>query len=232
LDTARNQANITLHDRFDLVIFDCDGVLIDSEVISTATLIETLAGHGLPVDLEYVRSTYLGRSVATVKADYRRLSGRELAEGFEAELLARLYSAYQRELRIIDGVRALLDGLPLPFCMATSSGPERARLSLEVVGLSTVFEGRTFSASMVARGKPAPDLFLLAARTLGAAPERCLVIEDSAVGVQSARNAGMTVWRFVGGSHFRGLPETELDAGPDVRVFASMKDVAAALGVQ
>lgn len=221
-----------MHDRFDLVIFDCDGVLIDSEVISTRTLIETLASHGLPVDLDYVRSTYLGRSVATVKADFRRLTGRDLAEGFEAELLARLLSAYRRDLKIVEGVRDLLDGLPLPFCMATSSGTERARLSLEVVGLLPAFEGRTFCASMVERGKPAPDLFLLAARTLGAAPERCLVIEDSTVGVQSARNAGMTVWRFVGGSHLRGLPETELDVGADVRVFVSMKDVAAALGVQ
>jgi HAD superfamily hydrolase (TIGR01509 family) len=221
-----------VHDRFDLVIFDCDGVLIDSEVISTRTLIETLASHGLPVDLDYVRSTYLGRSVATVKADFRRLTGRDLAEGFEAELLARLLSAYRRDLKIVEGVRDLLDGLPLPFCMATSSGTERARLSLEVVGLLPAFEGRTFCASMVERGKPAPDLFLLAARTLGAAPERCLVIEDSTVGVQSARNAGMTVWRFVGGSHLRGLPETELDVGADVRVFVSMKDVAAALGVQ
>jgi HAD superfamily hydrolase (TIGR01509 family) len=221
-----------LGDRFDLVIFDCDGVLIDSEVISTRTLIEALASHGLPVDLDYVRSTYLGRSVATVKADYRRLTGRDLAEGFEADLLARLLAAYRRDLKIVDGVRDLLDRLPLPFCMATSSGTERARLSLEAVGLLPAFEGRTFCASMVAHGKPAPDLFLLAARTLGAAPERCLVIEDSTVGVQSARNAGMTVWRFVGGSHLRGLSDAELDVGSDVRVFASMKDVAAALGVQ
>lgn len=218
--------------RFDLVIFDCDGVLIDSEVISTRTLIETLASHGLSVDLDYVRRTYLGRSVTTVKADYRRLVGRDLAEGFETELLARLYAAYRRELKIVDGVRDLLDWLPLPYCMATSSGTERARLSLEVVGLLPSFAGRTFCASMVARGKPAPDLFLLAARTYGAAPARCLVVEDSIVGVQSGLNAGMTVWRFVGGSHLRDRPEARVDAGAEVRVFESMKDVAAALGVQ
>jgi beta-phosphoglucomutase-like phosphatase (HAD superfamily) len=113
--------------------------------------------------------------------------------------------------------------------MATSSSMERARLSLDVTGLLKYFDGCIFCASMVAHGKPAPDLFLHAARTIGAEPAQCLVIEDSDVGVLAATNAGMTVWRFAGGSHFKDQTDISLDGNPGVPVFQSMDDVAAAL---
>jgi len=218
-----------LRETFDLLIFDCDGVLIDSEVISTRTLLETLRGHGLEVDLGYVRKTYLGRSMSVVKKDYLRLVGRDLSETFEADFLARLFSAYRRDLSATTGVKDLLDNLTVPFCMATSSSIERAMLSLEVTGLLPYFEGRIFCASMVKRGKPAPDLFLLAAVEQGAEPHRCLVIEDSEVGVLAAQNAAMAVWRFVGGSHLKDYDDLSLDRNADVPVFDSMRDVAAAL---
>jgi len=212
---------------FDLIIFDCDGVLIDSEVISTGTLRATLAAHGLNVDIDYVKKTYLGRSLSVVESDYQRLVGRELAEGFEGDFLERLFAAYRRELQPMPGVKELLSGLMRPFCMATSSGEKRATVSLEVTGLAPFFAGRVFCASMVARGKPAPDLFLYAAERLGARPARCLVIEDSEVGLLAGKNAGMEVWRFVGGSHFKAQPPINRDS--DIRVFGSMEAVAAAL---
>ena len=212
----------------DLVIFDCDGVLIDSEVISTHTLMQTLGLHGLDVDMDYVRRTYLGRTISVVKSDYRSRIGRELAETFDAEFLARLAENYRRDLLVMDGVKELLAELSIPYCMATSSSMERARLSLEVTGLLPLFEGKFFTASMVARGKPAPDLFLHVAKTLGAAPEKCLVVEDSEAGLLAGENAGMTVWRFVGGSHFKEADAAVSDTfkGP---VFDSMAAVAAAL---
>ncbi len=216
---------------FDLIIFDCDGVLVDSEVMSTGTLLETLRSHGLDVDLAYVRKTYLGRAMPVVRADYLRLVGRDLPGTFEAEFLSRLFAAYREGLTAMPGVKAMLEALAIPFCMATSSSMERARLSLEVTGLLPFFEGRIFCASMVAQGKPAPDLFLHAAQTLGAEPKRCLVIEDSEVGIAAAKNAGMAAFRFIGGSHLKSCQDTVLDEEPGVPVFERIEDVAAALGV-
>ncbi len=216
---------------FDLVIFDCDGVLVDSEVISTRTLIDALAAHGLQTDLAHVRKTYLGRAMHVIRTDYEQRTGRALSDGFEAEFLERLFTAYRRDLAAMTGARALIEGLGIRYCMATSSPVERAMLSLELTGLSPLFTDRIFCASMVAHGKPAPDLFLLAARSFAVEPDRCLVVEDSEVGVEAAKNAGMAVWRFVGGSHFRDGPATALGADPRVRLFHSMDAIAAALGV-
>jgi HAD superfamily hydrolase (TIGR01509 family) len=214
---------------FDLIIFDCDGVLVDSEVISTHTLLDTLVAGGLEVDIEYVRKTYLGRSMSVVKADYLKLTGRDLEETFEADFLARLFAAYRGELAAMAGVKELIGSLSIPYCMATSSNIERARLSLELTGLLPLFEGRIFCASMVKRGKPAPDLFLHAAHELGADPAHCLVIEDSEPGLRAGLSAGMAVWRFVGGSHFGEGSETQLAGEIDVPVFHSMDTMAAKL---
>jgi HAD superfamily hydrolase (TIGR01509 family) len=214
---------------FDLIIFDCDGVLVDSEVISTHTLLEALLASGLEIDIDYVRRTYLGRSMSVVQADYHRLTGRVMAADFEADFLARLFAAYRRELAAMAGVKELIASISSRYCMATSSNIERARLSLELTGLLPLFEGRIFCASMVKRGKPAPDLFLHAAGELGADPANCLVIEDSEVGLEAARNAGMTVWRFVGGSHFRDGNGGQLIEEPGVPVFDRMDAMAAKL---
>ena len=116
--------------RFDLIIFDCDGVLIDSEVISTHTLLDTLVAHGLDVDIGYVRKTYLGRSISVVKSDYLRLTGRDLAETFEADFLARLFDAYRRELSAMAGVRELIADArraPIAWRRAAASSARRCR---------------------------------------------------------------------------------------------------------
>lgn len=206
------------------VIFDCDGVLIDSEVISAKMLIAELAGHGVEVDLAYVARHFLGRSYPVVLAQIRAEFGVTLPEGFEADYRVRLLEAFRRELRIMPGVREVLDSLALPYSLATSSTPVRLAESLRLVGLDGHFAGRITTASEVARGKPAPDLFLHAAAKQGVAPERCLVIEDSLAGVRAALAAGMQVWRFTGGSHLTAIGlDTPADARPH-RQFASFDE--------
>jgi len=187
---------------FDLVIFDLDGVLIDSEVLSCGSLAETLSRNGVPISTQEVMDRFLGRSFTEVMAFYERCRGLPMGEAFQREHRSLLLQRFTLSLQAMPGAASLLGGLKLPFCLASSSDPERVRLSLGLVGLEAAFGERVFSASMVARGKPAPDLFLLAARSLGAAPERTLVIEDSPTGVAAGLAAGMTVWGFVGGSHY------------------------------
>jgi HAD superfamily hydrolase (TIGR01509 family) len=200
----------------DLIIFDCDGVLIDSEIISAQMLVSELAALGVQIDLAYVARHFLGRSYPTVMATIRKDFNLDLPPAFEDQYRARLMAAFETGLRIMPGVRDALDRLALPHCVATSSSPMRAETSLRLVGLGHLTGTRLFTATMVANGKPAPDLFLLCAARHGADPARCLVIEDSLTGVRAARAAGMPVWRFVGGSHLAGrvLDEPD-DARPD-----------------
>lgn len=197
----------------DLIIFDCDGVLIDSEVISAQMLIAELAGYGVNISREFVSRRFLGRSYPTVLKEIRETFGVALPDRFEADYRARLLAAFSRGLKVMPGVVPVLQALDRPYCLATSSSPERVRMSLALVGLNHHFDdSRIFTASRVARGKPAPDLFLLAAAEMGFEPARCLVIEDTETGIRAARAAGMTVWRFVGGSH---LQDMDLAPAPD-----------------
>jgi HAD superfamily hydrolase (TIGR01509 family) len=200
---------------YDLVIFDCDGVLIDSEVISARMLIAALAGYGVDIDMAFVTRQFLGRSYPTVLREVRETFGVTLPDRFEADYRARLLASFQRDLVVMPGVMGALADLTLQYCLATSSSPERLATSLALVGLTQAFAGRAFTASEVARGKPAPDLFLHAAARMGADPARCLVIEDSLTGIRAGLAAGMQVWRFTGGSHLRGLDlTTPADATP------------------
>jgi HAD superfamily hydrolase (TIGR01509 family) len=187
---------------FDLVIFDCDGVLVDSEIISARMLVEELARLGVQIDLDYVARHFLGRSYPTVMAQIRREFGLDLPAAFEDQYRERLLEGFRRELKVMPGVGAVLDALAVPFCVATSSSPRRAEMSLDLAGLRERIGTRLFTASQVARGKPAPDLFLFAAAQMGADPAKTLVIEDSFTGLRAAHAAGMAVWHFVGGSHF------------------------------
>jgi len=189
----------------DLVIFDCDGVLVDSEIIATRTLVGELEKVGVSIDAAYVATHFLGRSyriaVERIKADF----GIALPEGFEGQYRARLIEAFRNGLQVMPHVRGVIEQLAVPYGLATSSSPERLRHSLEITGLDDLFAGRTTTASEVTRGKPAPDIFLHAAAKFGVAPERCLVIEDSEPGIEGGLAAGMQVWRFTGGSHLAGL---------------------------
>lgn len=191
--------------QFDLVIFDCDGVLIDSEVISARMLIAELAHYGVSIDLPYVAQHFLGRSYPIVLKQIREEFGVHLPDGFEADYRARLIAAFRKDLRVMPHVRDAINALSVPYCLATSSSPDRLKQSLDVVGLADLFEGRMTTASEVSKGKPAPDLFLLAAQKMGANPVRCLVVEDSLAGIRAGLAAGMTVWRFTGGTHLAGM---------------------------
>jgi HAD superfamily hydrolase (TIGR01509 family) len=220
LPTARGRRVLA---GFDLVIFDCDGVLVDSETIACQCLSELLTERGLKTSAADVFERYLGASLRTVAAEFVHATGRPLPKGFRTELWTRLASSLSVSLRQTPGIDSVLRALTTPFCLVSSSDPARINLSLKITGLTPFFAGRIFDSSMVAQGKPAPDLFLLAARKMRAAPSRTLVIEDSVNGVRGAKAAGMTVWGFLGGSHHLHLNGvTQLtDAGAD-RLFRSM----------
>lgn len=208
---------------FDLIVFDCDGVLIDSEVLSCSCLSALLREHGYHVDLQGVFDQFLGRSFSVVEEQYRLALARPLEPGFAEAFRAILKERFTRELRPMVGLEATLKRLRTRFCVASSSDRERLLFSLALTKLAPFFGEHVYSSDLVARGKPAPDLFLYAAERMGAEPHRTLVIEDSVNGVRAGKAAGMTVWGFVGGSHYVERDGAELlaAAGAD-RILRTM----------
>ncbi len=202
---------------FDLVILDCDGVLVDSETISCGTLSEMFLPLDPAFDVPFVIKRYLGRPATAVLEDYERLTGRPAGEGFARDWRQRLFAAFSRDLQAVPGIRTAVEGLDCDYCVASSSDEERIEHCLRTTGLWDLFDGRVFSTTRVKHGKPAPDLFLLAARERGADPGRCLVIEDSVSGVKAGKAAGMTVFGLTAGSHYAILDQRDalLEAGAD-----------------
>jgi len=183
------------------VIFDCDGVLIDSEPIANRVLARQLEAAGLHMTLDDVMRTFVGRTRDGCIEMAGRMLGRPLPAQFGAQWDAALYEALGREVKPVDGIEAVLDGLTLPWCVASNGEPERMRLALAAAGLLERVGDRLFSAKQVARPKPAPDLFLYAARTMGFPPAGCVVVEDTPTGVKAAVAAGMRVFGYVGAAH-------------------------------
>lgn len=185
---------------YELVIFDNDGVLVDSEPISNRILADYLTEVGHPTTYEDSVRDFMGAAEHRIHEVVRERSGLDLPAGFDERLHARVFAAFERELAAVAGVGDVLEKLAadgVPYCLASSGTHERIRVALRKTGLSGRFgEGRIFSAQDVGRGKPAPDLFLHAAASLGVAPERCAVVEDSPLGVRAARAAGMDVFGF------------------------------------
>lgn len=210
--------------RISLVIFDCDGVLIDSELISTAVMVEMLQPLGIGIDQRYVLEHFIGHPYPIVAQKIAALHGAPLPTSFEREYRAGLLARFERDLAPMPGIEDVLEALAVPFCAATSSGLERARESLRIAGLEQYFGERVFTVSMVARVKPAPDLFLLAAERMGADPRECLVIEDSPLGVAAARAAGMQVWLFTGGGHVAATRAAGTAGAVPDRSFAAMTE--------
>lgn len=208
----------------DLIIFDCDGVLVDSELLSCRCLSEVLAEFGIALSEEQALELFLGRSTKAIEQHYRDL-GQVVPDGFLPRLKSHVLNTFAGSLQPIPGIAPLLSELPAPFCVASSSDIDRISLSLDITGLRRHFGDRLYTAQMVKHGKPAPDLFLYAAEQMQADPSRTLVIEDSVSGVQAAKAAGMTVWGFVGGSHYRARDGRAIlsGAGAD-RVFARVSD--------
>lgn len=205
--------------RPELVIFDCDGVLVDSERIAVRIDVEVLAELGWPLTRDEVIERFLGRTHEYMLGEIEAHLGRSLAaewERFEQRYLA----AIEAELKAVDGIEDVLDALPVPTCVASSGSHEKMRRTLGRTGLYERFDGRIFSATEVASGKPAPDLFLHAAARMGVRPEACAVVEDSHHGVAAARAAGMRAFGYAG-----GVTPADWLAGPGTVVFDDMREL-------
>lgn len=185
----------------DLVIFDCDGVLVDSEPLAMRVLLEAIAEAGAVIDAAQAYESFLGKSLASTTEILRRNHDIDIDTATLDGMRMRLYALFRQELRAIPGIVETLQQLDMPFCVASSSQVERIRLALDITKLTPFFGDNVFSASMVERGKPAPDLFLHAATQMQAVPARCIVVEDSPAGIAAATAAGMRVFAFTGGSH-------------------------------
>lgn len=187
---------------YDLVIFDCDGVLVDTERLQVHIESRLLTELGWPLTPADVVRRWMGHTEAEMLADIAEELGAEAAERYRGRVSPEIEAAFARELTEVAGISNLLDGLDaagVRTCVASSGSHERMAMTLGLTGLADRFDGRIFSAVDVARGKPAPDLFLHAAARMGADPSRCAVIEDSASGVRAAVAAGMDVFGFAGG---------------------------------
>lgn len=186
--------------RYDLVIFDNDGVLVDSEPISNTILAAYLTELGHPTSYEESIRDYMGSAMHRIHELVQERSGQRLPEDFDDIFHGRVFAAFERELQPVPGAVQLLEKLAadeVPYCVASSGSHERIRVGHRKTGLDRWFdEGRVFSSQDVGRGKPAPDLFLYAAERMGVAPERCVVVEDSPLGVRAANAAGMDVYGF------------------------------------
>ena len=211
--------------RCELVIYDCDGVLVDSERISVRIDAIVLAELGWPISEAEVVERFVGRSQASMVAEVEAHLGRPLPVDWDAENGPQYRAAFEAELRPVDGILEALDAISIPGCVASSSDHERLRFTLGLVGLYERFAGRIFSATDVARGKPEPDLFLYAAAQCGVEPAHCVVVEDSRWGVQAARAAGMRAVGYAG-----GLTDAAALSGADTVVIDEMAQLSQALG--
>ncbi len=193
------------------VIFDMDGCLVDSEPLSLEAVAAEIRASGLTdVTAAEVGGKYLGVSLSQIVRDVEASLGRPCPPGFTDRMEARLFASYSAGLPRIDGVEALLTALDragIAVAIASGASVRRLAMTLDCAGLSGYFEGRCFSADQVRHGKPAPDVFLLAARQLGVDPRHCAVLEDSPHGIKGAVAAGMRAVGFVGGSHLAGRRE-------------------------
>ena len=207
----------------ELVIFDCDGVLVDSELLSNRVLAQELAEIGLPMSLEETIATFMGHSMAACVAIIEERTCRPVPLNFVADFRDRTFEVFRRELRPVPGIELVLDAIDLPCCVASSGPPDKIQLTLSITGLLPRFAGRIFSAVEAERGKPHPDLFLHAAHKMGAAPTACVVVEDSVRGVQAAVAAGMRVFGYA------DLTDADTLTAAGAQVFRSMEDLPSLL---
>ena len=207
-----------------LVILDCDGVLVDTERIAVRIDVRVLAELGWPMTEAEVIERFMGRSDAEMTAQIEARLGRSLGASWEEPFRHLYREAFAAELKPVSGIVEALDAITIPTCVASSGTHEKIRFTLGLTGLYDRFAGRIFSVSEVARGKPAPDLFLHAAARMGVAPAACAVVEDSPYGVQAARAAGMHAFGYAGGL----VPRRSLE-GPRTVVFDDMRTLPALL---
>jgi len=216
-----------VHSNVDLVIFDCDGVLVDSEAISCRAHAQTLTRHGYRITADQVLDRFLGVSDRDARQAVEAELGRSLPDDFEAQVKRATLQFYAGDLRAISHVADAITAISQPKCVASNGTQEKIHHGLSCAGLYDRLAPHIFSASQVTRGKPAPDLFLFAAGQMQASPERCLVIEDSLPGIAGARAAGMTVLGFYGGSHCRPGHGAALRAAGAAMTFDDMRQLPA-----
>ena len=212
------------YNSIDLVIFDCDGVLIDSEVISAQVLVDMLTPEGVSIDLDYVYKYFLGQQFTSVKQALLQNFSIDLPDSFESEYRQQLLLAFEKDLRTTSGVKEILSKLNVACCVATSSSLLRTQGALKLVGLTDHFSETIYTASQVKRGKPAPDLFLFAAKQMQVEPKNCLVIEDSISGIKAGISADMSVWRYTGASHFKSTNKELTDRDLQIPILDSWKE--------
>ncbi len=202
----------------ELVIFDCDGVLVDSERLTVTTEAAILTRLGWPMTVDEVVERFVGRSAAAMHAEIERHLGRPV--DWEAEFEVPTRAALERDLQPVDGIAEALDAITVPTCVASSGTHDKMAFTLGMTGLWGRFDGRIFSADEVAHGKPAPDIFLHAAHAMATSPDRCAVVEDSVSGVTAALAAGMRVVAYAG-----GVTPAERLAQPGVVVIDDMRQL-------
>lgn len=178
------------------IIFDCDGVLVDSEPLSNKVMVEMANALGANITIEYAYKYFKGNSMQNCIAQIAKLTNKPVPKSFETEYRALTFQKFKKEIQPVEGVLKLIKNLKLPFCVA-SSGPEnKIKLNLELTGLLPYFEGNIFSCYTIKKWKPKPDIFLWAAKTMGFQPSECIVIEDSPIGVNAAIKGGFDVFGF------------------------------------
>jgi HAD superfamily hydrolase (TIGR01509 family) len=212
---------------FDLVIFDCDGVLVDSEVISCRAHAATLTRHGYPITEDQVFDRFLGRSMRQATLEVEAELGRSLPDDFHTQVYAEIFRSFAVSLEATPYIAEALAAITQPVCVASSGPPEKISASLNHVGLYDRFAPHIFSAVQVKHGKPAPDLFLFAAGQMAMSPKQCLVIEDSVSGIAAALAAGMIVLGYHGGSHCRPGHADTLRAAGAAATFDDMRQLPA-----
>jgi HAD superfamily hydrolase (TIGR01509 family) len=209
-----------------LIIFDCDGVLVDSEPLVCGIVAEEFSRHGFTITANEVMARFMGRPQREIVAEMEAQWGRPVPDAFHSGCKARVAAAYGSDLAAIPDVAATLDGLTIPFCVASSAYPEKLTLGLRATGLYERLAPNIISASWVSQGKPAPDVFIYAAGWMRRPAAECLVVEDSVPGVTAARAAGMRAIGFAGGSHCGPDHGARLLAAGAEAVFVRMPDLA------
>lgn len=195
--------------KYKCIIFDCDGVLVDSELITAKVLVTMANNLGLRIDLDFIVQEFLGKSLNDIMRHLDILTNGHLPSNFESEYRRITFEAFNNQLEPIEGIHSVLENLKVPFCVASSGPLKKIRNNLTVTGLIDAFQDRMFSCYEIQRWKPNPDIFLHAAKNMGYKPNECAVIEDSAVGVQAALAGGFDVFMYCknGHSHQIGAQE-------------------------
>lgn len=202
--------------KYKCIIFDCDGVLVDSEAISIGTLVEMAKSHGASIDLDYAHQLFLGKSLEFCFNYISDLAQKKLPENFEEEFRKRTFEAFQKELQPIKGIHDLLAKINVPIAVASNGPADKIRLNLTTTQLIDKFEGNIFSAYDINSWKPNPKLYLHAAKTMGFDVKDCVIIEDSPAGVQAALSGGFDVFGFTNHANFDALQQMNIPLFDDM----------------